>query len=192
MIRSVCRILRAILGDTLVDDEILHTTLLEVEKILNDRPLTKVMSDPKDEKTLTPNSLLLLYRNPATQGSTNSDLTLGKRWIKANQLAEQFWRRWVKEYLPNLQTAHRWLRQGKNLHRGDVVLLGDGDRPRGRWPKGVVEEAHTSRDGLVREVTVRTTAGTYRRDVRQLYLLEAHEKNVSGSTLVHPSLMGEC
>ncbi|KAF4531529.1 hypothetical protein B566_EDAN019551, partial [Ephemera danica] len=44
---------------------------------------------------------------------------------------------------------------------------------------GIVERAEPSLDGCVREVTLRTKRGTFRRDVRQLYLLEAHAENVT-------------
>ena len=35
-------------GERLVNDEELRTFLVEVEKILNDRPITPVSSDPQD------------------------------------------------------------------------------------------------------------------------------------------------
>ena len=63
-IRSVHKILRALLGQQLVSDEILRTLMSEVEGILNSRPLTPVTSDPKDLDPLTPNHLLLLRANP--------------------------------------------------------------------------------------------------------------------------------
>ena len=40
MIRSIRKILRSLLGSQIVDDETLLTRMAEVEKILNDRPLT--------------------------------------------------------------------------------------------------------------------------------------------------------
>lgn len=63
-IRSVRKILRALLGQQLVSDEMLRTFMSEVEGILNSRPLTPVSSDPKDLDPLTPNHLLLLRANP--------------------------------------------------------------------------------------------------------------------------------
>ena len=46
-----------------MNDETLLTIMTEVEKILNDRPLTKLSEDPKDLEALTPNHLLLSHRN---------------------------------------------------------------------------------------------------------------------------------
>ena len=63
-IRSIRKILRALLGQQLVSDEMLRTLTSEVEGILNGRPLTPVSRDPKDLDPLTPNHLLLLRANP--------------------------------------------------------------------------------------------------------------------------------
>ena len=60
IIRSVRKILGALLKEQLVNDETLSTLLCEVEKILNDRPLTPVSDHPDDPETLTPSKLLLL------------------------------------------------------------------------------------------------------------------------------------
>ncbi|KAG5453295.1 hypothetical protein CSKR_204045 [Clonorchis sinensis] len=130
LIRSIRRILRALLGDRLVDDETLQTTLTEIEKILNDRPLVKLTSDPNDYAALTPNHLLLLSANPAEASHRVDSRNLTKAWRHANHLADLFWNRWIKEYLPTLQTISKWLKQGRSLNEGDLVLLGDLDTQR--------------------------------------------------------------
>ena len=63
IIRSIRKILRALLGQQLVTDEMLQTLMAEVAGILSSRPLTLVSSDPKDLEPLTPNHLLLLRSN---------------------------------------------------------------------------------------------------------------------------------
>ena len=62
MIRSVRKIL-ALLKEQRINDETLSTLLCEVEKILNDRPLTPLSDHPDDPEPLTPNKLLLLKSN---------------------------------------------------------------------------------------------------------------------------------
>jgi len=59
LIRSVRKILPALLSEQTITDEGLMTLMVEVEAILNSRPLTPVTFDPKDDELLTPNHLLL-------------------------------------------------------------------------------------------------------------------------------------
>ncbi|GAA54010.1 hypothetical protein CLF_111896, partial [Clonorchis sinensis] len=99
LIQSTRRILRALLGDRLVDGEKLQTTLTEIEKIPNDRPLVELNSDPNDYAALTPNYLLLFSANPAEASHCVDSRNLTKDWRQANHLADLFWNRWIKEYL---------------------------------------------------------------------------------------------
>ena len=51
--------LTAILGNGLVDEEAMATSLTEVESILNPRPVCAISDDSSDPEPLTPNHLLL-------------------------------------------------------------------------------------------------------------------------------------
>ena len=59
-IRTVRKVMKAILNEQHLHDEGLVAIVCEAEAIVNRRPLTKVSYDPRDPKTLTPNRLLLL------------------------------------------------------------------------------------------------------------------------------------
>ena len=65
MIRSVRQILRAMLKEQLVSDEVLLTVLAEVTNILNSRPLSRNSDSSLDKQPLTPNHLLRLRQNPS-------------------------------------------------------------------------------------------------------------------------------
>ena len=175
MIRSIRKILRFLLGNQLVDDQTLLTFIAEVEKILNDRPLVPPPSVPRDPEPLSPRKLLLLRPNmcchPDKMHGVN-DQYGGKRWRQAQYLADMFWKRWIREYLPTLQVRQKWLEKRPNLAVGDYVLLVDENCPRGRWPKGVIQEVFPDRHGVVRHVTVKTATTSLRRDIRKLCLLE--------------------
>ena len=106
LIRSTKNILRKILREQIVNDEVLMTVFTEVERILNDRPLTKVSTDPRDEDVLTPNMLLLLKKNecdPAGQFDANEDYTR-RSWRQSQHLSNTFWKRWMRQYI-RLQTT---------------------------------------------------------------------------------------
>ena len=175
MIRSVRNILRALLGTEIVNDVTLLTIMTEVEKILNDRPLTKLSEDPKDLEALTPNHLLLSHRNHCLAPGDFSTASADKYtrcWRQAQYLSNIFWRRWVDEYLLSLQERQKWFRPHRNLAVGDVVLITDQHSPRGQWPMAIVEEVIADRDGDVRQATLRTARCTLTRDIRKLCLLE--------------------
>ncbi|KAK3734270.1 hypothetical protein QZH41_008857, partial [Actinostola sp. cb2023] len=110
----------------LLDEETLLTTLCEVERIINDRPLTPLSNDPKDMEVLTPSSLLLLRQNHSVPPCDVGDsIKLKERWKLAQQLADSFWKRWISEYLPTLQEKQKWLRRQRNMSVGDLVLIRD-------------------------------------------------------------------
>ena len=175
MVRSVKRVLNVIAGGLVMTDESLSTLLTEVERIVNSRPITAVSSDPRDLEALTPHHLLT--------GRTDATLPLGKfihadgyrkSWRLVGLKADQFWSRWVKEYLPLLQHREKWLVPKRNLRVGDLVLIAGESMTRGQWPKGLIEETFAGKDGLVRSARVRTaTSPALIRDVRKLHLLEA-------------------
>ena len=58
MIRFVRQILKAILKEQLVSDEVLSTVMAKAMNILNSRPLTQNSDSTLDEQPLTPNHLL--------------------------------------------------------------------------------------------------------------------------------------
>ena len=70
-------------------------------------------------------------------------------------LAEQFWVRWKREYLPTLQARQRCRHGARNVQVGDIVLLVEADAPRGTWPLARVVETRPSGDGRVRKALVK-------------------------------------
>ena len=107
--------------------------LVEVEKIMNDRPITPISSEPQDLEALTPNHILLLRRNSSVclrefEGSDRYE----SRWKHVQILADEFWKRWTKEYLPTLQETQKWLKKMPNFNVGDLVLVVDKNVSRGQ------------------------------------------------------------
>ena len=176
MIGSVKKILRFLTQEQSLKEETLHTFLCVTERIINDRPITKVSSDPTDPLALTPNMLLLARGSaPLPPGLFTRDDHYARRWWRqVNYLADQFWKRWIKEYLPILQRRDKWQRPRRNLRVGDVVLVIDENQPRGSWPMGLITTTHAGKDGYVRscDITTNKGRGSVTRPITRLCLLE--------------------
>lgn len=173
IIRSVRRLLSAVIQEQLLSEEVLLTSLSEVERILNERPLTPVYDDPDALKVLRPVDLLILK---SLSISTGSEVTLAesykKGWRQAQLIANTFWKRWIREYLPTLQTRSKWTKVQRDVKVGDVVLIVDQSSPRGIWKRGLVVSVLASSDNHPRTVELRTMDGYVRKDIRSICLLE--------------------
>ena len=146
--------------------------MCEVEAILNSRPLTKISDDPYGPKPLTPAHLLTLRPTDGPPCLTvDQDKYAKKRWKQVQYLADIFWRRWVKEYLPTLQVRSKWTAQQRNLKVDDVVVIVDDKLPRCSWPMGRVVRVHADERGNVRKAWVKTQNGEVYRPVSKLCML---------------------
>ena len=160
-----------------LDEEGLHTLLCEAEAVINSRPITKASSDLNDLEALTPNHLLLLKVKPVLPPGVfqKDDQYANRRWRQVQYLADVFWKRWCKEYLPQLQERQRWSRPGRNFCVGDVVLIVDETSPRNSWPLGRIVETFPDSKGLVRQVKVKTKSNELCRPITKLCLLQEAE-----------------
>ena len=142
MIRTVRRVLLSLLSSSpRMTDEILQTVMCEAESSVNSRPFTKSSEDINDDTPLSPNHLLLFRENSSMPWGIfhNSD-TYRKHWRHVQHLSTQFWKRWIHEYLPELQRRQKWNNPLSNVKVGDLVLMLNESSPRGSWPLGLVIE----------------------------------------------------
>jgi len=173
LVQSIKKSLYAILQCQAPRDEVLLTLLTEAENMVNSRPLTIVSSDPDDPEAITPNHFLIGTSGNAQQPGTfdDKDLCLRRQWRTAQRLADHFWRRWLKEYVPSLIRRSKWQDPVDPLKIDDVVVLADGDGPRNTWPLGRVVAVYPGQDGQTRVVDVKTSKGVYRRPVIKIIKL---------------------
>ena len=151
-----------------LDTSSFRTFLYEVMYIINSRPLTtETSSDPLSLEPLTPNHVLTMKSNiayPPPGNFVKEDVYLRKRWRRVQYLSEQFWSRWRKEYLQNLNKRQKWCTPRRNIKLGDIVLVHDKESPRNKWPLAMIIEVIEGSDGLVRRARVRM--GTSKLDGR--------------------------
>lgn len=130
--------------------------MCEVENILNNRPLTELSDDPNDLEPLTPNHLLLLNSGVTfPPGLFNeNDLFSSRKWRQVQYLADLFWARWRKKYLPLLQSRQKWTSEREPHKIGDLVLLVDQLLPRNQWSTGRIVEVNKDEKGNVRSAKI--------------------------------------
>ena len=176
LIRSVRKTMTEVIGDTnaFVGLETLCTVFADVVTILNSRPLTPISDDPSDCEPLTPSHFLLQQQNLALPIGCfeREDLYRRKQWRRAQFLADCFWKRWIREYIPTLQQRQKWIREKDNLKIGDVVLVVDNNCPPRRWLLGRVIKNFPGQDGKVHVAGIKATNSTLTRPIFKLCLLE--------------------
>lgn len=173
-IRTVRRILSALLKEQVPNEDCLHTIMCEIESIINGRPLTSISDDINNVEALTPSHLLLLKSQPLMPPGVfnKNDAYTRRRWRQVQYLADLFWTRWTREYLPLLQERQKWLKPRRNFMVGDLVLLVDSSSPRNSWLMRRVVETLPDSSGTVRRLKVKTKSNILERPVNKLCLLE--------------------
>uniref|UniRef100_A0A5S6R5Y0 Integrase catalytic domain-containing protein n=1 Tax=Trichuris muris TaxID=70415 RepID=A0A5S6R5Y0_TRIMR len=156
------RAITAILKGRSVHEEVFQTVVVEVEGLLNGRPLTHVSSDARDAEPLTPNDFLLgrPYASLPPNLLEDGKVISRRRWESSQILVNQFWRRWIREYLPSLASPRKGQSTKERIEKGDVVLIVEIGNPRGVWPMGKVSKTYPGPDGIVRVVDVQCSRGT--------------------------------
>ena len=184
--------LKKVLGRTFVSLVSLQTIIVEIEAVINDRPLTYVSSDMCDPQPLTSAHLLYGRRiislpypkmdKDEIDDPTYCD-TLGKTmrilFSRQAQIFEHFQNRWRQEYLTSLREYHKTTgRNDQSFKTGDVVLIHD-DVPRTKWKMAFVEQLIRGNDGYVQAATIRYDDGRTNRPISKLYPLEVSSAEAS-------------
>ncbi|XP_062542409.1 uncharacterized protein LOC134210371 [Armigeres subalbatus] len=174
LIRTIKTNLMAIQPVHKPTDKVLRNLLIEVEGIINSRPLTHVPLDNDSEPALTPNHFILGSSDGMKPLTTldDSSCALRRNWRASQVLANQFWRRWISDYLPEITRRTKWYENTKPTAVGDIVVIVDSKLPRNCWPKGRVINTSVGKDGRIRSATVQTMNGIYERPVTKLAVMD--------------------
>lgn len=154
------------------------TLLSEIEAILNSRPLTPLSTSPNDFNPLTPSHFLIgesLLSVP-TADFTHVKVNQLTRWQHLQKIRRDFWQRWYKEYLHQLQVRSKWHTHHPNVRVGSLVLLIEDNIPPMKWSTGRILEIHPGEDGIVRVVTVQCVSGVLKRPVKKVCVLPSEEE----------------
>ena len=159
MVRCVKTCLKKHMGRSSLTFEDLRTILVEIEAILNNRPLTYVYDDSEGVSyPLTPSQLIYGRQLTMTADGRQSEIistyqSLTKRAQHHARLLSKFALQWSREYLLGLQEQYQMSGVRKNnqavLKEGDVVLLRNEGTARCLWKLAKVTQLLPGRDGIV-------------------------------------------
>lgn len=167
-VKSVKLHLKRVVGSTLLSFEEMYTVLVQIEAILNSRPLCAISDH--DLNPLTPSHFIT--GEPLTAVPEPNYLATPLNRLKhykfLQHMVQGFWKRWSAEYITSLQQRPKWQNKSQNLAIGDLVVLKEPNIPQAKWLLGRISEVHPGPDGCVRVVTIKTEKSSYRRPVTKI------------------------
>jgi hypothetical protein len=169
-VRSFKHHLVRVARDTLFTFEEFNTLIIEIEAVLNSRPLTPLSSDPDDLNPLTPSHFLIgdsLLSIPEVD-YTNVNTNKLSSWQHIQKIKRDFWNRWNKEYLTELTQRTKCKFKASNVKKGDLVILREDKTPSLYWPMGRITELYPGTDDVVKVVKVKTAIESYKRAVKNV------------------------
>lgn len=108
-VKSVKFHLHRVIGDTLLTLEELTTLLIQVEAVLNSRPLEPLSEDPDDLSALTPGHFLIGEAIKTIPEPSLTDLAISRlnRWQLIQAKFQSFWSLWSTQYLQRMQAMSK-------------------------------------------------------------------------------------
>ena len=167
MIRTVKQCLFKAMGRNTPSYQEFVTLLSDVQKVINNRPLT-YRSSENELDIITPNLFLvggpipsLLFGNleqlPEWEYCDGGDYTtsLAKSLEYRDRTLGQFKDQWLREYLLNLREKDRSMpHRDRTWSKGEIALLKLPVKLRAHWPLCRVVETFPDKEGVVRTLKV--------------------------------------
>lgn len=162
--------LKRILGNIRLTFEDFNTLIIEIEAIVNSRPLWAVPTQPSGQEALTPGHFLISKPLNMLPEPNVSHIPINRlnQCQYLQRLRGEFWKVWSHE---RLQTRQKWKNTQPNVRPGQIVLVSEDNEPPACWSLGQILQVYPGEDGLVRAVDVRCRSKTLRRPIHKLSLL---------------------
>ena len=172
LVKSCKHALKKAIGEQVLTPFELYTLLLEVANLVNQRPIGRISSDPDDGSYLCPNDMLLgRSSSEIPQGPFKSTKNPRHRVEFVQRIVDSFWRRWTNDVFPLLIPRKKWSVSRRNIRVNDVVMTVGENAVRGKWTIGRIINVHPGADGKVRNVSLKTSVGVYRRPIAKIAVI---------------------
>lgn len=175
-IKSIKTHLTRVIGLQILTYEELNTVLIQIEGLLNSRPISAMSNDPNDLQALTPGHFLTSEPLTAIPDPDylDSKLSTLSRWNLLQRMRQDFWIRWKNEYLHTLIQKNK---DGSSnvLKIGSLVIIKNELLPPLKWRLGRIVALYPGKDGINRVADVRTINGIFKRPLLKLCLLPVYD-----------------
>ena len=166
-VKSMKTHLKKILKDSLLTIEEMSTVLVQVEAVLNSRPLCPMTNSPEDLDVLTP-AHFLVGQQYVPVPENPDDGTLRQQFGDIQRYYNDITRRYKTEYVTRLNQRPKWLKLEPKVLVGELVLLAEDNIATTKWSLGRVLETYEGTDGLIRVVKVKTKDGEKTRPITKI------------------------
>lgn len=169
-IKSFKTHLNRVVGNQILTYEELNTVIVQIESVLNSRPLCAMSADPNDLSVLTPGHFLTLepltaVPDPDTTQIQSNRLT---RWQLLQRLHRDFWQRWSQEYLQTLHQRFKWTKPLESIEPDTMVVIKNDNTNPLDWVLGRVIELIPGADKIPRVAVIKTAKGFLKRPLVKL------------------------
>ena len=159
-------------GDAVLAPFELHTCLVEIANLVNQRPIGRIPTDPDDGSYLSPNDILLgRATSTVPQGPFRQTKTPYHRFEFCQRIVDAFWKKWSRDVLPQLVPRRKWNTVSRNVKVDDYVVVADLNAMRGKREVGKVVQIFPGDNGYVRNVLVKTNRGNYTRAISKIAVI---------------------
>ena len=178
-IKSVKSHFYRVSGTTSFTFEEANTLLIQIEAVLNSRPLCAISDDVTSYDALTPSHFLIgepLTSIPEPDLSHINSSRMSK-WQNIQNRVQTFWKLWSRDYLHTLNQRMIWQNKSNNLNIDQLVIIRDDNTPQSHWIMGRIQQVHCGKDGQVRVATVKTSTSVIKRPIVKLIPLPIEDNN---------------
>ena len=139
VIKDLKKTLYKTLCRTTLSFEQLETVIVDIERQMNNRPLTYLESKGGKEQVLTPNVLMWGQNEHKIEEAEEDRHEVSKLHKQLKEAKQHTWKRWKHEYIHSLLESHRVKRKtGPVLDIGEIVLVVGDEKNQEKWRKGKV------------------------------------------------------
>ena len=150
------------IGNGVVTFKELEDVVLDVEVVLNNRPLS-YLEDDVELPMLTSNSVLNInpVQVPELKAHHLKNQDLRKRAKFLRKCKQAMWNRWSREYVRSLRERHvnAAEKQAAVPRKGSVAIIQGESKNRNVWKLGILTDLIKGKAGVVRGAKIKTPNG---------------------------------